>query len=91
MSKKYRGVAVESAVQSWDLSDWFTADQLLERAIQSLPQKSCSITVYSVSRHLRIMESRGLLLGRKNSGGVKEFSKMLDQYGEYNGDAHFYA
>jgi hypothetical protein len=88
MSKKYRGSAVEAAVQEWELSDWFTADQLLPKAIETLPQRSCSITVYSVSRHLRIMASRGLLISRINSNGVKEFTKLI---GEYDGDAHFYA
>ena len=87
MSKKYRGVAVEAAVENWDISEWFTADQLLPRAVESLPQRSCSINVYSVSSYLRLMASRGHLLSRVNSAGVKEFTKA----GGYDGDAHFYA
>tara|TARA_R110002012_G_scaffold85476_4_gene213101 strand:+ start:298 stop:561 length:264 start_codon:yes stop_codon:yes gene_type:complete len=87
MSKKYRGVAVKAAVVEWNISEWFTADQLLPKAIDSLPQRSCSINVYSVSRYLRIMASRGILDMRLNSSGVKEFAKT----GDYDGDAHFYA
>ena len=87
MSKKYRGVAVKAAVQEWDLSQWFTADQLLPKAVESLPQRSCSINVYSVSRYLRLMASRGRLDSRLNTSGVKEFTKVSG----YDEDAHFYA
>jgi len=88
MSKKYREPAVAAAVQNWDLSDWFTADQLLPRVMEELPQKTMSINVYSVSRFLRIMESRGKLLSR-TAKGVKEFHRMDE--GEDNGNSHFYA
>ncbi len=87
MSKKYRGVAVQAAVQNWNLSQWFTADQLLPRAVDSLPQRSCSINVYSVSRYLRLMASRGSLDSRLNTSGVKEFTKVNGD----DEDAHFYA
>lgn len=87
MSKKYRGPAVEAAVTDWDISEWFTADQLLPKAVEALPQRSCSITVYSVSRYLRLMASKGLLRSRFNSSGLKEFAKV----GGYDGDAHLYA
>lgn len=87
MSKKYRGVAVKAAVKDWDISEWFTADQLLPKAVESLPQRSCSINVYSVSRYLRLMASKGFLDSRVNTSGVKEFAKT----GDYDGDAHLYA
>lgn len=87
MSKNYRQPAVVAAVQNWDLSEWFTADQLLPRAMEELPQRTMSINVYSVSRFLRIMESRGQLLSRMG-GGVKEFRRIGE---EEDGNSHFYA
>lgn len=89
MSKKYRAPAVAAAVQNWDLSEWFTAEQLLPRAMEELPQKTMSLNVYSVSRYLRIMESRGRLLSRLNGGGTKEFRKIAGE--EDDGNSHFYA
>ena len=88
MSKKYREPAVVAAVQAWDLSEWFTADQLLPRAMDELPQRTMSLNVYSVSRYLRILESRGSLLSRFNGGGVKEFKRLGESD---DGDTHFYA
>ncbi len=89
MSKKYRMPAVAAAVESWDLSDWFTAEQLLPRAMDELPQRTMSLNVYSVSRYLRIIEARGGLLSRLNGRGTKEF-KRIDG-GEDDGRSHFYA
>jgi|13_taG_2_1085334.scaffolds.fasta_scaffold00822_10 hypothetical protein len=89
MSKKYRQPAVAAAVQNWDLSDWFTADQLLPRVMEELPQRTMSINVYSVSRFLRIMESRGQLLSR-TAKGIKEFHRM-DEGAYEDGNSHFYA
>lgn len=88
MSKKYREPAVVSAVQNWDLSEWFSADQILPKVMEELPQKTMSINVYSVSRFLRVMESRGVLISRVNGYGVKEFSKIE---GEDDGSYHLYA
>ena len=84
----YREPAVKAAVQNWDISEWFSADQLLPRAMEELPQRTMSINVYSVSRFLRIMESRGHLLSRLNNAGVKEFTRLE---GGDDGDSHFYA
>ena len=89
MSEKYHAPAVAAAVQSWDLSEWFTAEQLLPRAMEELPQKTMSPNVYWVSRYLRIMESRGSLLSRLNGGGTKEFKKIAEE--EDDGHSHFYA
>ena len=89
MSKKYRMPAVAAAVQNWDLSEWFTADQLLPRAMEELPQKTMSINVYSVSRYLRMIEARGGLLSRLNGSGTKEFRRI--DGGEDDGCSHFYA
>jgi len=86
MSKKYREPAVVAAVENWDLSEWFSADQLLPRAMEELPQKHMSLNVYSVSRFLRILESRGMLESRLTGRGVKEFRRS-----EEDGDSHFYA
>lgn len=89
MSKKYRMPAVAAAVQNWDLSEWFTADQLLPRAMDELPQRTMSLNVYSVSRYLRIMEARGGLLSRLNGSGTKEFKRIGE--GDDDGRSHFYA
>ncbi len=89
MSKKYRMPAVAAAVQKWDLSEWFTADQLLPRAMVELPQRTMSLNVYSVSRYLRIIEARGGLLSRVNGNGTKEF-RRVDEV-ETDGSSHFYA
>ena len=87
MSKKYRPIAVKSAVENWDISEWFTAEQLLPKAIECLPQRNMSINVWSVSRYLRVMESKGLVLSRPDSRGILEFTYL----GDYDGDAHLYA
>tara|TARA_R110002153_G_scaffold17509_9_gene61069 strand:- start:2728 stop:3003 length:276 start_codon:yes stop_codon:yes gene_type:complete len=88
VSKKYRAPAVKAAVQNWEISEWFTADQLLPKVMEELPQKTMSVNVYAVSRFLRIMEARGQIIARKNGYGVKEFSKIE---GEDDGRSHFYA
>ena len=87
-NKAYREPAIRAAVQNWDLSEWFTADQLLPKVMQELPQKTMSVNVDAVSRWLRIMEARGQLRGRKTTRGVVEFSRIE---GEDDGSRHFYA
>ena len=73
---------------SGETGEWFTADQLLPKVMEELPQKTMSVNVYAVSRFLRIMEARGQIIARKNGYGVKEFSKIE---GEDDGRSHFYA
>ena len=87
MAKGYRKLAVEAAVEDWDISEWFSAEQLLPKVVESLPQRSMSVNVYSVSRWLRVMTSKGYLFNRKNGYGVMEFKKA----GEDDGSSHFYA
>jgi hypothetical protein len=89
VGKKYRGLAVEAAVETWEISDWFTAEQLLPKVVECLPQRGMSVNVYAVSRFLRFMEAKGSLLSRMASSGVKEYSRI--EGGDDNGSAYLYA
>jgi len=87
MSKQYRKFAVERAVEGWeDSADWFSADALLPRAIQALPQSHMHMNVYAVAKALRILEGKGALEGRKR-GGIKEYRRA----GVWDGSSHFHA
>ena len=87
MSKQYRKFAVERAVQEWEQTDdWFSADALLPRAIQALPQSHMHMNVFAVAKALRILESKGALEGRKKNG-VKEYRRV----GAWDGRSHFHA
>lgn len=89
MGKGYRGLAVEAAVQSWTISEWFTCEQILGHAVECLPQRSMSINVYSLSRYLTAMERRGSLLSRRNGSGTKEYRRVEGE--EDDGCSHLYA
>lgn len=85
--KSYRKKAVERAVQDWDDSiDWFSADALLPRAIQALPQNHCHISVFAVGKALTILELKGALESRKVNG-----TKQYRRLGEWDGRSHFHA
>lgn len=87
MSKQYRKFAVESAVQEWqDSGEWFSADALLPRAIEALPQRHMHMNVYAVAKALRILEGKGALEARKR-GGIKEYRRA----GVWDGRSHFHA
>jgi hypothetical protein len=87
MSKSYRKFAVEKAVQEWESSDdWFSADALLPRAIQSLPQSHMHMNVFAVAKALCILEKKGALEGRKRNG-IKEYRRA----GVWDGRSHFHA
>jgi len=87
MSKQYRKFAVETAVQDWDESaDWFSADALLPRAVEALPQSHMHMNVYAVAKALRILEVKGALEGRKKRG-IKEYRRA----GVWDGRSHFHA
>ena len=87
MSKQYRKFAVEAAVQDWhDSADWFSADALLPRAIEALPQSHMHMNVYAVAKALRILEVKGALEGRKKRG-IKEYRRV----GVWDGRSHFHA
>jgi hypothetical protein len=88
MGKGYRKLAVEAAVTDWEVSEWFSAEQLLPKVVESLPQRSMSVNVYSVSRWLRVMTAKGYLFNRKNGYGVMEFKRTG---GDDDGSSHFYA
>tara|TARA_R110000803_G_scaffold82288_3_gene148427 strand:+ start:722 stop:985 length:264 start_codon:yes stop_codon:yes gene_type:complete len=87
MSKAYRKHAVAKAIESWDISEWFSADSILPRAHEALPQSHMSINVYAVAKALTVLESKGVLSSRK-SGGVKEYSRIE---GVWDGRSHFHA
>tara|TARA_R110002012_G_scaffold235969_1_gene409682 strand:- start:470 stop:736 length:267 start_codon:yes stop_codon:yes gene_type:complete len=88
MGKGYRRVAVEKAVNEWDLHNWFSADSILPNAILSLPQKHMCVTVYAVAKALRMLEGKGVLLGRKVNG-IKEYQKVEGAWSD--GCSHFHA
>ena len=46
-NKAYREPAIKAAVQNWNLSEWFTAEQLLPKVMEELPQKTMSVNVYA--------------------------------------------
>ena len=88
MGKGYRKRAVERAVDEWDISEWFSADSILPRAIISLPQKHMCVTVYAVAKALRMLEGKGALEGRKKNG-VKEYRRIEGAW--VDGCSHFHA
>lgn len=87
MSKQYRKFAVEKAILDWEeTEDWFSADALLPRAIQALPQRHMHMNVFAVAKALSILEGKGALEGRKRNG-VKEYRRA----GAWCGRSHFHA
>ena len=86
--KTYREPTVYNAVSLWNISEWFSSNQLLPKAVELLPQSSMSINVYAVAKILRVFESRGLLEARKKNG-VKENRRIREEW-PY-GDSHFHA
>ena len=81
MSKAYRYATVRKAVAKWYISEWFSANELWPLAVQELPQRHCSITVYGVGNLLRRLESRGLLVSRIRKGSaVKEYKRVDSEW-----------
>tara|TARA_R100000458_G_C8278539_1_gene254959 strand:- start:8454 stop:8702 length:249 start_codon:yes stop_codon:yes gene_type:complete len=80
MGKAYRYSSVRKAVAEWRLSEWFSAQELLPKAVECLPQKHCSITVYGVSAMLRRLEGRGLLESHTTGAGVKEYRRVESEW-----------
>jgi hypothetical protein len=81
MSKAYRYSSVRKAVANWSLSEWFSANELHPQAVECLPQRHCSISVYGVGNLLRRLEARGLLESRVRQGKtVKEYRRVEDEW-----------
>lgn len=81
MGKAYRYATVRRTVAKWNISKWFSANELHAQAIHELPQRICSITVYGVGNLLRRLEARGLLYSRIRTGtGVKEYRRVESEW-----------
>lgn len=80
IGKAYRYASVRKAVATWTISEWFSAQDLLPKAVECLPQKHCSITVYGVSAMLRRLEGRGLLASHTTGAGVKEYRRIESEW-----------
>jgi len=81
MSKAYRYATVRKAVAQWNLSEWFSANELHPKAVENLPQTHCSISVYGVGNLLRRLEARGLLESRQRQGkAIKEYRRVDDEW-----------
>lgn len=74
MAKKYRKAAVKKAVENWKRSEWFSANDILDFALQQSTQPKGGFSVYTVSRFLSMMEYKGQITS-KNEGGVKVYRR----------------
>ncbi len=74
MAKKYRKEAVKKAVERWERSEWFSANDILDFALKQSAQPKGGFTVYSVSRFLSMMEYNEQITS-KNERGIKVYRR----------------
>ena len=75
MRRKYRIMAVKRAVENWNLSEWFTASEILPSAMDYINQPRGGLNSMSVAKMLSRLETLELVESREKSGR-KEYRRV---------------